>query len=338
MVARSSAPAPSFAFEPRSHVELGERLGVVDFVSAVATSGPKFAMLKNAGAMLELALAQWALSRLSARHGFEVMLTPDLVHSTLLEGCGFSPRGEGSHVYLVRNDSSEEHRAQDLCLVGTSEIPLAGTQAGKHLREDQLPLRLAGFGHCFRAEAGSRGAATKGLYRLHQFSKAEMFVFCHPRDSAAELAKLRAIQEGICEDLGLHWRTIDMFPHELGNPAARKFDVQVYMPSRKGFGEVASISNCTDYQARRLDIRYSAKDGSKGFVHTLNGTAVAIPRIVLAIIETHQRPDGTVQLPACLVPFMGGLTELRPHSTGGGGGGDDGSGGGSGSSSSSGST
>jgi len=312
VVGCSDTALPTFkGFQPKTHHDIAEELGIVDFTGPVKTSGQKFASFRKQGALLELALAQWALSMLHGK-GFEAVLTPDLVRASVLESCGFSPRGESSHVYSVENHSSEEHRNANLCLTGTAEVPLAGTRMGHRFAnaERNLPERLAGFGHCFRAEAGSTGKVGRGLYRLHQFSKVEMFVFCLPEDSPRELANLRRIQEDICDQLGLCWRTIDMFPHELGHPAARKFDVQVFMPSRESFGEVASISTCTDFQARRLDIRYKKADDSRGYVHTLNGTAVAVPRIILALLETHQQEDGSVRLPECLVPFMGGRTHL----------------------------
>mmetsp|Transcript_22055 Transcript_22055/g.43372 ORF Transcript_22055/g.43372 Transcript_22055/m.43372 type:complete len:491 (+) Transcript_22055:123-1595(+) len=303
IVRERSEPMPQFDFDIKDHVTLGESLDIVDFKSPVKSSGPRFASLKNEGALLELGLAQWILGKLYKELKFSPTLTPDLVQRDVLEACGFQPRDDSSHVYQAYNHTPD-HRDAELCLAGTSEVALAGSRMGKVYRSG-LPERLAGFSHCFRAEAGGGGAMNRGLYRLHQFSKAEMFVFSHPDHSEAELDRLVCIQESICDQLGLHWRTIDMYPDELGNPAARKYDVQVYIPSRGAYGEVASLSNCTDYQARRLDIRYvDPETQERGFVHTLNGTAVAIPRVILALIETHQQPDGTVKIPECLHPFL----------------------------------
>ncbi|GBG34879.1 Rho guanine nucleotide exchange factor, putative [Hondaea fermentalgiana] len=311
VVRQAETPLPTYNFDIQDHMTLGESLDIVDFKAPVLTSGPRFVSLKNEGALLELALAQWILGKLHRELGFSPTLTPDLVNRSVLEACGFQPRDDSSHVYHVYNQTPD-HKDANLCLAGTSEVALAGSRMGKLYRSG-LPERLAGFSHCFRAEAGGGGAASRGLYRLHQFSKAEMFVFCHPNESAEELDRLVAIQESICDELGLHWRTVDMYPDELGNPAARKYDVQVYMPSRGSFGEVASLSNCTDFQSRRLDIRYVDGD-DRGFVHTLNGTALAVPRVILALLETHQQPDGTVRLPDCLGAIFPSLV-LGPKSS-----------------------
>jgi len=314
IVINSSRSMPLYdGFEPKDYLELGDSLDILDFSSATRTSGRKFVTFKNEGAFLELALAQWSLSHLYGI-GFTPCLTPDLVHASVVKGCGFHPHGNGTQIYRVQNDLPE-HSDNDMCLAGTSEILLAGSMAGKHVRDpnSELPIKLAGFSHCFRAETGGGGFQTRGLFRLHQFSKTEMFVFCDPEDSEEQHQDLLKVQEDICNQLGLHWRTIDMYAHELGHPAYRKFDVQVYMPSRSSFGEVASVSNCTDYQARRLNMRFSDKSTERrGFLHTLNGTAIAVPRIIISLLETHQQKDGSVKIPDCLVPFMGGRTVLRP--------------------------
>jgi len=307
IVVRTGGSKVEFEFDGiRDHVELAEALDMVDFKSPTITSGARFVALKNRGVFLEFALVQFALSVLNT-HGFEAMMTPELVHADVIEGCGFNPKGEHSHVYHVHAEG-DGHKDSDLCLAGTSEIALAGSQANVLFRdaEKQLPKRLAGFSHCFRAEAGGGGAFGRGLYRLHQFSKVEMFIFCHPSESETEFERLVAIQEEICDHLKLQWRTVDMYPDELGGPAARKFDIEAFMPSRCGYGELASISNCTDFQARRLNIRYinESQPSDRGFVHTLNGTALAVPRVMLALLETHQRADGSVLLPECLSPFL----------------------------------
>jgi len=304
---------PQFeGFEPKDHQYLGDSLDILDFDSPRRTTGSKFVTFKNDGALLELALAQWALQRV-AMHGFSPRCTPDISQVNVLEGCGFVPRGESSQIFHVRSDSGD-HKNKELCLVGTSEVTLAGSLAGEIISTSNLPLRLAGFGHCFRVEAGAAGKASKGLYRLHQFSKVEMFSFVHPDGSEKEHELLRSIQESICDELGLHWRTLNMAAHELGASAYKKYDVQVYMPSRRDFGEVASVSNCTDFQSRRLGIKFKDELNSpNGFVHTLNGTALAIPRIMLAILETHQQLDGSVKIPEPLWPFfLDGRRVIQP--------------------------
>jgi len=298
------------AFAPRDHVALGEALGLFDFEAGAKAAGTRFVYLKGAGALLELALCQWALQRAAAA-GFTPYTTPDLVRAAALEKCGFQPRGEGTQVYSVADS--------ELCLTGTAEIPLAAVHADETLAEAQLPLRLAAFGHCFRTEAGAAGAATRGLYRLHQFSKVELFAICAPEQSEALHAALLEFEVALYSELGLHFRVLDMAASDLGAPAYRKFDVEAWMPGLGRFGEISSASNCTDYQARRLNIRYRPAGGAAGgekpqlrHAHTLNATAIAVPRMLIAILETHQRADGSVAIPEPLRPYLGGLAELRP--------------------------
>lgn len=265
--------------------------------------------LRGAAALLELALIQWALSRAAAA-GFAPHTTPDLVRSVGVEKCGFAPRAANTQVYSVEGS--------DLCLTGTAEIPLALLHADCALPEASLPLRLAGFGHCFRTEAGAAGAGTRGLYRLHQFSKVELFVVCAPHQSDALHAELLEFEAGLFSELGLHCRVLDMPACDLGAPAYRKFDVEAWMPGLGRWGEISSASNCTDFQARRLGTRYrpagSAGDPRPGLrhCHTLNATACAVPRMIIALLETHQRADGSVDVPAALQPFLGGLTRIAP--------------------------
>ena len=298
----------NIASSSADHLDIGARLRLFDFETTAMVTGSKFVTLTNELALLELAVAQMALTRLY-REGFVLLNPPDLVKKDVLEACGFSPRGEATQVYSLDGPG-------DLCLVGTGEIPLAGALINARIGGEELnergAVRMAGFTHCFRTEAGSMGRENKGLYRVHQFSKVEMFVACRPSESANELEKLRAFQESMCEDLGLAWRTLDMPSEELGCPAHRKYDVEVWMPSRNGYGEVASISNCTDFQSRRLNVMSKERGGETDFLHTLNGTACAIPRLLMAILETHASEDGaTVRIPEPLHPFLGGITVLE---------------------------
>jgi len=246
--------------------------------------------------------------------GYTPMITPDLVRTEVLEKCGFQPRAENTQNYGVSNS--------DLCLTGTAEIPLGGSVMNSLLEESTLPRKLAGFGRCFRTEAGAAGQASKGLYRVHQFSKVEMFVVCTPEQSEALLQELIDIEKEMFEELGLHFKVLDMASHDLGAPAYRKFDVEAWMPGMGRYGEISSASNCTDYQARRLNIRYrpSANPGDKkkkaksAFVHTLNATACAVPRMIVAILENCQQEDGSIAIPQALQPYMHGLTHIRPKS------------------------
>lgn len=299
----------SFPFPARDHVALGEALGLFDFDSGAKASGTRFVYLRGAAALLELALVQWALSRAVAA-GFTAYTTPDLVRAAAVEKCGFQPRAQNTQVYSVEGG--------ELCLTGTAEIPLGAIYSDETLTEAQLPLRMAAFGHCFRTEAGAAGASTRGLYRLHQFSKVELFALSTPDQSEAVHQELLAFEAALYTELGLHFRVLDMPAGDLGAPAYRKFDVEAWMPGMARFGEISSASNCTDYQARRLNIRYrpASRPGEAGkpalrHVHTLNATACAVPRMIIAILETHQQEDGSVRIPEALRPFMGGLEFIR---------------------------
>lgn len=284
------------------HVDAALALDLVDFENAARVSGQKFYYLRNAGAMLELALINWAMSHAS-RKGFTLMSTPDVARESVVAACGFQPRGEASQVYRIEDT--------DMCLVGTAEIPLGGYYAGRILRKEDLPVKMVAFSHCFRREAGGAGGATRGLYRVHQFSKVEMFVICHPDDSDRIHAELRAHEEEMFASLGLHFKTLDMPTQDLGAPAQRKFDIEAWMPGRGEYGEISSASNCTDYQARRLNIRYKEATGDNRFVHTLNATACAVPRMIVAILENNIQADGSVVIPEPLRPFMGGMDVIR---------------------------
>jgi seryl-tRNA synthetase len=290
-----------FDFEARDHLALASDLDLVDFERAARVSGQKFYYLKREAALLELALQRFALDQLMP-HGFIPVVTPDLARPDVIEGLGFSPRGEETQIYSVAD--------HDLCLIGTSEITLGGMYADSIFDDAELPLRLAGLSHCFRTEAGSHGRESKGLYRVHQFTKVEMFVFCRPEESEALHAELLAIEEQIFRALEIPYRVIDIASADLGAPAYRKFDLEAWMPGRgEGgeWGEITSTSNCTDFQARRLKIRFR-RDGEKKkneLVHTLNGTAISNARAIVAILENHQNADGSITIPKALVPYVG---------------------------------
>lgn len=303
---------PTFDFAVRDHVEIGEALDLIDFESGATVAGQKFYFLRNEAVLLDLALQRYAIDVLVQR-GFTPTITPDLARPEILEGIGFQPRGDETQVYSV-----EGH---DLCLVGTAEIPIGGMLRDKILSADELPLRVAGISHCFRTEAGAAGRETRGLYRVHQFTKVEMFIFCAAGDedeaeggpgaavSDEMHAELLAIEEELLAGLEIPYRVVDVCVGDLGAPAYRKFDIEAWMPGRDAWGEVTSASNCVDYQARRLQTRYypHRDDGKKPrarFVHTLNGTAIALSRTLLALLENHQQPDGSVRMPAALRPYL----------------------------------
>jgi seryl-tRNA synthetase len=290
----------TFDFPAKDHVEIGKALDLIDFDAGAKVSGHGFYFLKNDGVLLDLALQQFALRKLVGR-GFTPIVTPDLARNSILEGIGFTPRGTETQIYSVENS--------DLSLIGTAEITLGGMHADEILDEAQLPLRYAGISHCFRTEAGAAGRASKGLYRVHQFTKVEMFAFTTPESSGAAHLELLAIEEDIFGSLGLPYRVLDICSGDLGGPAYRKFDIEAWMPGRGDggeYGEVTSTSDCTDYQARRLGVRYRPS-GQKGtrYVHTLNGTAVALSRAIIAILENYQRADGLVDVPEALRPLVG---------------------------------
>ncbi len=282
-------------FPPRDHLELAGPL--IDMERGARLSGTRFAYLRGSLVMLELALVRWALELL-AGHGFEAVIPPVLVRERALFGTGFLPDTE-QQIYRLPED--------DLYLVGTSEVALASLHDGEILEGEQLPLRYAGFSPCFRREAGAAGKDTRGIFRVHQFDKVEMFSFVAPEDSPAEHERILAIEEEVLQALGLAYRVVNIAVGELGNSAAKKFDCEVWLPSQERYRELTSCSNTTDYQARRLNIRARRERPGGGrsveTVHTLNGTAVAVGRTILALLENGQQQDGSVQLPAALVPF-----------------------------------
>lgn len=294
---RGKTPLPQFDFQPLDHVELAEKLDLVDFEAGASVAGHGFYFLKNEAVLLELALQRYAVDVLM-REGFTPISTPDLARNDVLAGIGYIPRGPETQIYSIENT--------DLSLVATAEITLGGMLTGQTIDAERLPLTFCGISHCFRTEAGAHGRATRGLYRVHQFTKVEMFAFTLPEDSDGMLLRLRDLECRLFDGLGVPYRVVDTATGDLGGPAYRKFDLEAWMPGRGEFGEVTSTSNCTDYQARRLNIRYKAK-GGKGtrFLHTLNGTAIAISRALIAVLENYQQADGSVLIPEVLQSFVG---------------------------------
>jgi seryl-tRNA synthetase len=289
---------PSFTFPTRDHVELGATLDLIDFETASRVTGPKFYYLRNEGVYLELGLVRYALDILSA-HGFTPTITPDIAREEVVEGIGFNPRGEESNIYNLEGTGT--------CLVGTAEITLGGYHAGDLLDKELLPVKLAGLSHCFRREAGAAGQFSKGLYRVHQFTKVEMFVYCSPEESSRIHDDLLSIEEEIFQGLEIPYRVVDTCTGDLGAPAYRKFDLEAWMPGRGDhgeWGEVTSTSNCTDYQSRRLNVRMRGEKGNS-YLHMLNGTAIAVSRAIIAILENFQQEDGSVRIPDRLVPYCG---------------------------------
>ena len=289
-----------FDFDPVDHLVICDRLDLVDFEGGARVTGQKFYFLKNEMVLLDLALQRFALN-IAIEAGFVPHTTPDLARRTIVDAMAFSPRGEETQIYSVEGT--------DLDLVGTAEITLGGLYADALLQETDLPLKLVGISHCFRTEAGAHGRESKGLYRVHQFTKVEMFVLCRPEDSEAMHEQILKIEERILQALEIPYRVIDVASGDLGAPAYRKYDIEAWMPGRGeagDFGEVTSASNCTDFQARRLKARFRRAVTKKNeLVHTLNGTAIALSRTPVALLENHQQADGSVTIPKALQPNTG---------------------------------
>lgn len=299
-LARGKTPIPRFDFTPADHLEIASHWDMIDFEAGARVAGAGFYFLKNDAVRLDLALQQFAVSFLSDR-GFTPVSTPDMALTSVLQGTGFMPRGPETQIYSIENT--------DLNLIATAEITLGGMLAGETLEVDQLPLKLCGLSHCFRTEAGAAGRASRGLYRVHQFSKVEMFAFTHPDQSESVHEEMRQLESELFDALEIPYRVIDTATGDLGGPAYRKYDLEAWMPGRGEageWGEVTSTSNCTDYQSRRLNIRFKTP-GQKGtaLVHTLNGTAIATSRAIIAVLENNQRADRTVTVPKALRPWMG---------------------------------
>ena len=285
-----------FDFTPKDHLELGKNLGILDFETGAKVTGSQFYYLYGDGALLELALVQFAFEKLS-KEGFLPVITPDLAKARYYLGTGYAPKGKEAQTYTIEGE--------DLGLIATAEVTLAGKHADEIISEDKLPLKYSGYSHCFRQEAGAYGKYSKGLYRVHQFTKAEMFIYCLPEDSEKYHELMLKMEEEIYQELGLPYRVLEMCTGDLGAMAARKFDVEAWMPTRGEYGEVTSTSNCTDYQARNLNIKFRRKNGQVEYVHMLNGTAIATSRTPLAILENYQQEDGSVVVPEVLRKWMG---------------------------------
>jgi len=288
---REVGTPPAFDFEPKDHLELAEAGSMIDMEAAARTSGARFAYLKGDLVMLEFALVRWAMSLLREQ-GHEPVIPPILVREEALFGTGFLP-GDRDQIYELPKD--------ELYLAGTAEVPLASLHAGAILEAGELPIRYAGFSSCFRREAGAAGRDTRGIFRVHQFDKVEMFSFVEPGRAHEEHERILAIEERILSELGLPYRVVDVAVGDLGGSAARKFDCEAWIPSQARYRELTSCSNTTDFQARRLSCRFRPGPGTAPeFVNTLNGTAVAVGRTLIALLENHQQEDGSVEIPAVL--------------------------------------
>ena len=283
-----------FDFEPKDHLELGKTLDTLDFETGAKVAGSQFYYLKNEGALLELALIQYAVEALR-ENGFDIFITPDLARERFYKGTGFLPGGPEAQTYEVADT--------DLGLIATAEVTLAGYHADEILDAEKLPLKYAGVSHCFRKEAGSYGKYSKGLYRVHQFSKVEMYAFTKPEDSSVIHEEFLKIEEEIFDKLGIPYRVIEVGAKNLSAQSARTYDIEAWMPGRNDWGEVTSTSNTTDFQAHQLSIRYKTKNRID-LLHTLNGTAIATSRAMIAILENFQQKDGSVKIPKALHKYL----------------------------------
>ncbi|MBT2484608.1 MULTISPECIES: serine--tRNA ligase [unclassified Microbacterium] len=308
---RRVGEVPSFGFEPRDHLELGEILGAIDMERGAKVSGSRFYFLRGIGARLEIALMNMALDK-ALQHDFVPMITPTLVRPEIMQGTGFLGEHADEVYHLDKDD--------DLYLVGTSEVALAGYHKDEIVDLTGGALRYAGWSTCYRREAGSHGKDTRGIIRVHQFNKLEMFVYTTAEDAEAEHLRLVALQEEMLTELGLAYRVIDVAAGDLGSSAARKYDIEAWVPTQDAFRELTSTSNCTTFQARRLDVRHRPEGDASGapngaaktqHVATLNGT-LATTRWIVALLETHQQADGSVRVPEILRPYLGGMDVIRP--------------------------
>ena len=287
---------PSFDFPIKDHLELGKALDILDFETGAKVTGSQYYYLYNEGVFLELALVNFALKLLS-QEGFIPVITPDLAKSRYYLGTGYQPKGNEAQIYTVEGE--------DLGLIATAEVTLAGRHADEIIPESKLPIKYIGYSHCFRKEAGAYGQYSKGMYRVHQFTKAEIFIYCLPEESEKMHQYLLSMEEKIYQSLKIPYRVVQMCTGDLGGMAARKYDIEAWMPGRNDYGEVTSTSNCTDFQARNLNIKIKRKTGENQFVHMLNGTAIATSRTPIAILENYQQKDGSVVIPEVLRPYTG---------------------------------
>ncbi len=295
-VLETKGEKPSFGFEAKDHEALMIERDLIDFEAGAKVAGSKFYFVKNDAVRLNQALLNYGMD-IAMKHGYTLMETPDLAKHEILSGAGFNPRGEETQIYNIEES--------DLSLVGTAEITMLGYHADEVMDLSDGPKKYVALSHCFRTEAGSYGRTSKGLYRVHQFTKLEMFVFCKPEESEKYHQEILDIEKEICDGLEIPYRVIDIASGDLGGPAYRKYDVESYMTMHEDYGEITSTSNCMDYQARRLNIKHKNEAGKKEFVHTLNGTAVVLSRFPIAIIENHQQEDGSIMIPKALQEYMG---------------------------------
>ncbi|SCA58690.1 Serine--tRNA ligase [Chlamydiales bacterium SCGC AB-751-O23] len=288
----------AFSFQPKNHIELMEKLDWIDFERGAKVAGAKFYFSKNDLVRLNLALINYGID-VATKHGYTLMETPDLAKNEILKGIGFNPKGKGTNIYSVEGTN--------LSLIGTSEITVGGYHLNEVLDLSSGPLKYISLSHCYRTEAGAHGKESKGLYRVHQFTKLEMFVFCKPEDSERLHEEVLQIEQEICNGLGFPYTVVDIPTKDLGGPAYRKYDIEAWMVSKGesgGYGEITSCSNCTDYQSRRLNIRYKNENGKLQFVHTLNGTAIVTSRFPIAIVENFQDENGEIKIPEVLSPYF----------------------------------
>lgn len=290
-----------FDFEPKDHLILGKNLDLLDFDAGAKVAGHGFYFFKNELVMLELALINYGFEKLINK-GFTPIATPDLARGFVMSGTGYNPKGNEDQIYEIKDE--------DLALIATSEITVGGYLSDTILNEDELDKKYVAFSHCFRKEAGAYGKESRGLYRVHQFSKVEMFVFCKPENSEKLHQEIKEIEKEIYTELDIPFRVVDICTGDMGGPAYKKYDLEGWMPMKNDWGEITSCSNCTDYQARRLNIKYKTKNGEKRFVHTLNGTAITSSRVPLIILENYQQADGSVKIPETLQKYMG-IKEIR---------------------------
>ena len=295
-ILEKNGEAPKFGFKAKDHEELMLDLDVIDFDRGAKVAASKFYFAKQELVRLNQALLNYGME-IAAKHGYQLLETPDMAKNEILAGIGFNPRGEEKQVYNIADE--------EMSLIGTAEITVGGFHSGEVLDLKNGPKKYAAISHCFRTEAGAYGRTSKGLYRVHQFTKLELFVFCKPEDSERLHSEILQVEKEIVDGLKIPYRVIDIATGDLGGPAYRKFDIEAWMTMKDDYGEITSTSNCTDYQARRLNIKYRKDDGSSELVHTLNGTAIVTSRFPIAIFENFQQEDGSILIPEVLQKFMG---------------------------------